>query len=106
MAALGHKLGLKTADGPPFFEVGPLSRTPIENLTAWYEDYLSNELVNGAPKITLDELKMLPGVVWVDKGGTRYEKYSDPIPPEKLKTAFIDGDLQRDGSAIYDKPKS
>ncbi len=99
VAALGRKLGLKTHDDTEFFRIGPLSKQPIEDLTKWYEDYLSNELKNGAPKITLDELKQLPGAVWVDKAGTRYEKFATPIPADVMKTAVVDG------AAIYDKPK-
>lgn len=105
VAALGRKLGLKTADGTEFFLVGPFSRENIEDLTLWYEDYLSNELKSGAPKITLAELKELPGAVWVDRGGTRYEKFAEVIPEEKLKTAFLEGDLAQEGSVIWDKPK-
>jgi thiosulfate reductase / polysulfide reductase chain A len=96
---------LETATGADFFRLGPLSKRPIEDLTAWYEGYLSNELKNGAPKITLEELKRLPGAVWVDKGGTLYEKFAEPIPPDKLSTAFIEGDFAAEGTAIYDKPK-
>jgi hypothetical protein len=36
----------------------------LEELTAWYEDMLSNELKTDAPKITLAELKALPGAFW------------------------------------------
>ncbi len=105
VAALGHRLGLKSKDGTDFFRVGPLSGEPIENLTAWYEDYLSNELKNGAPKLTLAELKALPGAVWVDKGGTRYEKFEEPLKPEQVATAVFDGSPKAEGTAIYDKPK-
>lgn len=105
VAALGRKLGLRTAEGVEFFSIGPLSGKPIEDLTQWYEDYLSNELVQGAPKMTLDELKQLPGAVWVDKKGTQYEKYAAPLSPEVLSKAFVDGDLKAEGTAIYDKPK-
>jgi thiosulfate reductase/polysulfide reductase chain A len=105
IAALGRKLELKTKDGREFFKIGPLSGKPIDELTAWYEDYLSNELKQGAPKITLEELKALPGAVWVDKKGTQYEKYAAPIPEEKLKNAWFDGDPKAEGTAIYDKPK-
>jgi thiosulfate reductase/polysulfide reductase chain A len=105
VAALGRRLGLKDRDGKEFFKIGPLSGAPIEDLTAWYEDYLSNELKNGAPKITLAELKALPGAVWVDRKGTRYEKYAEPLTPEELKGAVFDGDPRKDGTAVYDKPK-
>ena len=84
---------------------GALSGEPIESLTAWYEDYLSNGLKNGAPKMTLVELKALPGAVWVDKGGTRYEKFAEELKPEQVKTAVFDGKPKAEGTAIYDKPK-
>jgi thiosulfate reductase/polysulfide reductase chain A len=105
VAALGRRLGLTDADGKQFFSVGPLSGKPIQDLTAWYEDYLSNELVNGAPGITLDQLKALPGAVWVDRGGTRYHKYAEPVAADKLATAWFDGEREADGTAVYDKPK-
>jgi thiosulfate reductase/polysulfide reductase chain A len=105
VAGLGRRLGLKTKEGKDFFRLGPLSGEPVESLTAWYEDYLSNELKNGAPKMTLAELKALPGAVWVDKGGTRYEKFADELTPEQLKTAVYDGKPKAEGTAIYDKPK-
>lgn len=57
VAALGRKLGLKSREGKEFFHIGPLTQQPLEGLTLWYEDYLSNELKNGAPNMTLDELK-------------------------------------------------
>jgi thiosulfate reductase/polysulfide reductase chain A len=105
IAALGRRLDLRDADGKAFFSIGPLSGQPIEDLTQWYEDYLSNELKQGAPGITLEELKALPGAVWVDKNGTRYEKYAEPIAEDKLATAWFDGDPAAEGTAIYDKPK-
>jgi thiosulfate reductase/polysulfide reductase chain A len=105
VAALGRRLGLKTKDGTEFFKVGPLSGQPIENLTAWYEDNLSKELKEGKPGITLAELKQLPGAVWVDKKGTRYEKYAEPIPAAKLATAWFDGEPSAEGTAVFDKPK-
>ncbi|MBI2300192.1 MAG: molybdopterin-dependent oxidoreductase [Armatimonadetes bacterium] len=105
VTALGRKLGLRTADGTDFFRLGPASRQPIEDLTAWYEDYLSNELQTGAPKMTLAQLKQLPGAVWVDRSGTKYRKYAALIPAAKLAKAFVDGDITVDGTAIYDKPK-
>jgi len=105
VAELGRRLGLKDADGREFFKIGPSSGEPIEDLTAWYEDNLSNELQQGAPGITLDEMKALPGAVWVDPGGTRYEKYKEPLPADKLATAWFDGDPKEDGTQVYDKPK-
>ncbi|MBI3779736.1 MAG: molybdopterin-dependent oxidoreductase [candidate division NC10 bacterium] len=105
VASLGRRLRLKDKNGKDFFTIGPLSGTPIRDLTAWYEDFLSNELVNGAPKMTLAGLKALPGAVWVDQKGTRYEKYAEALKPEKLKDAFFDGDPKAEGTPIYDKPK-
>jgi thiosulfate reductase/polysulfide reductase chain A len=105
VAALGRRLGLRTRDGKDFFRVGPLSGEPVESLTAWYEDYLSNELKNGAPKMTLAELKALPGAVWVDRGGTRYEKFAEELKPEVLRAAVYDGKPKDEGTPIYDKPK-
>lgn len=102
---LGRRLGLRDKAGEEFFRVGRLSKQPIEDLTAWYEDYLSNELKNGKPAMTLDELKALPGAVWVDKGGTKYGKYAEPVPAAKLTGAFYDGDPTKDGTIVYDKPK-
>lgn len=100
VAALGRRLDLRDANGKEFFWIGPLSGNRIENLTRWYEDYLSAELKNGGPGITLDELKRLPGAVWNDPKGTRYEKFKEVIPPERMATAVIEG------TAIYDKPKA
>jgi len=67
VTALGRRLDLTTKDGKKFFEVGPASGEKIEDLTKWYEDYLSNELLQGKPKMTLQQLKELPGAVWFDK---------------------------------------
>jgi len=105
VAALGRRLDLRDHDGKKFFEVGPLSGTPIADLKAWYEDFLSNEVKAGAPGMTLDELKKLPGAVWVDKKGTKYEKYKAELAEDKLKTAWFDGDPKAEGTGIYDKPK-
>jgi thiosulfate reductase/polysulfide reductase chain A len=105
VAALGRRLGLKTKEGKDFFRLGALSGQPIESLTAWYEDYLSAELKNGAPKMTLAELKALPGAVWVDKGGTKYEKYAVPLKADQVATAFFDGNPTTDGTLVLDKPK-
>jgi thiosulfate reductase/polysulfide reductase chain A len=106
VAALGRRLDLRDASGKQFFLTGPLSGAPIDDLTAWYEDYLSNELKQGAPGITLAELKALPGAVWVDTKGTTYEKFAAPLAPEKLATAWFDGDPAAEGTAIYSKPKA
>jgi len=105
VTALGRRLRLKEKDGKEFFKIVPVSGQPIADLTAWYEEFLSNELKSGAPKLTLAELRALPGAVWVDKKGTRYEKYAEELKPDQLKDAFFDGDSKKDGTAIYDKPK-
>jgi thiosulfate reductase/polysulfide reductase chain A len=105
VADLGRRLELRDRDGRDFFRLGPQSGEPIEDLTAWYEDFLSNELVNGAPGITLDELKALPGAVWVDPAGTRYRKYAEAVPEEKLTDAWFSDDPLAEGTQIYDKPK-
>ena len=39
----------------------------------------SAELKGSPAGLTLPELKALPGAVWVDKRGTRYEKFLFPI---------------------------
>ena len=106
VAALGRRLGLRDAKGRDFFRIGAVSGQPIESLTAWYEEFLSNELLTGAPKISLAQLKALPGAVWVDRGGTRYEKHAEPVPSAKLAGAWFDGDSQIDGTLVYDKPKT
>ena len=105
VALLGRRLGLKTKSGVEFFRIGPLSGHPIGNVTAWYEDYLSNELKQGGPGITLDELKALPGAVWVDKDGTKYQKYETPLADEVVSKAWFDGDRAAEGTAVFDKPK-
>jgi len=83
---LGRRLGLRDADGKEFFRLSPHARidpqapqVTIDDLTAWYEDYLSLELERGGPKMTLAELKRQPGACWVDPTGTRYEKFKDPV---------------------------
>ena len=105
VASLGRRLGLKTAEGTEFFTVGAVSGEPVEDLGAWYEEFLSNELLNGGPKMSLADLKELPGAVYVDPGGTSYEKFVERIPAEKLATAWYDGPLAAEGTGIYDKPK-
>ncbi|HZP97397.1 MAG TPA: NrfD/PsrC family molybdoenzyme membrane anchor subunit [Candidatus Limnocylindria bacterium] len=106
VAALGRRLGLKDKTGREHFTVGYLSGKPIESLTAWYEDYLSAELKNGAPGITLAELKALPGAVWMDKVGTRFQKYQLPVSATALQTAVYEGDPTKDGTLVLDKPRA
>jgi len=96
---LGRRLGLKEENGNDFFWIGRMSGKRIEDKTRWYEEYLYKELKEGEPKITLEELKALPGAVWVSKKGTRYEKYKEPIPAEKLADFIIEGNI------VYSKKK-
>jgi len=95
IAALGRELDLRDEAGHAFFSVGAASGEPVASLTAWYEEQLSNELKTGAPGTTLDELKALPGAVWIDEKGTTYEKYAGP-----LKSTLV---LDPDGT-VWDKP--
>lgn len=106
IAALGRRLGLRDRSGKDVFRIGPLSGQPIENLTRWYEDFLSNELKTGAPGITLEQLKSLPGAVWVDRGGTRYEKYATPLPPAAIASAWFDGERTTEGTVVYDRARN
>lgn len=105
VAALGRRLGLKDAKGKEFFNIGAVSGKPVEDLTAWYEESLSAELEGGGPAMSLEELKALPGAVFVDPKGTKYAKYAAELSAEKLATAVYDGDPTVDGVAIYDKAK-
>jgi thiosulfate reductase/polysulfide reductase chain A len=105
VVALGRRLKLKDKEGKEFFHEGPLSGAPIDDLTKWYEEYLSKELINGAPKMSLEELKQLPGAVFVDKSGTKYKKYASEVNPDNLKKAFYDGNRNTNGTVVYDKPK-
>jgi len=61
--AVGRRLGLKDKNGVGF-EMS-------------YEEYLDAELKAGIG-IGLNELKSLPGAVWIG-GPTRYEKYASPV---------------------------
>jgi thiosulfate reductase/polysulfide reductase chain A len=82
---LGRRLGLKDSDGKEFFT----------GLT--YEDYLSRMLQKSPAKVTLEQLRALPGAVWVDEKGTAYEKFKRELPAEKTKDAIVIGDQ------VYDK---
>lgn len=97
VTAIGRRLGLTDASGKPFFDIGPLSGKAISGTKEWYEDYLSNEIFNAAPKITLDELKNLPGAVWVDRTkGTRYEKFrQNGFKTPTGKVQFVDQALAK-----------
>ena len=105
---LGRRLDLRDRDGKEFFWIGPLSGRRIESARSWYEDYLSNESKIGAPKMTLEEIKALPGATWVDKTGTKYEKFNAEISAEKMAKAAIVrvqvGDIEVE--QIFDKPKA
>lgn len=99
---LGRRLGLKEGNGHDFFREGHLSGLPIEDKTKWYEELLAKELKEGEPKITLDELKALPGATWVSKKGVRYNKHWVVVPQEKLVDSIQEGGLvfskKKDGS--------
>ena len=99
----------KRAERAPIsFAVGIDTRAlaEVSDAAAWYEEQLSNELKNGSPGITLEEMKKLPGAVWVDKKGTAYQKYAAALSDAALKTAFYDGDQTKDGTLVYDKDKA
>ena len=76
----------------------------VEKITI-FQNVLGKESVGvkirrqGEPKITLEELKALPGAVWVSKKGTRYEKYKEVIPAEKLADSIAEN------SIVYSKKK-
>ncbi|MBI3362464.1 MAG: molybdopterin-dependent oxidoreductase [Chloroflexi bacterium] len=76
---VARRMGLKDADDKDFFTVGRISGQPVDSTQAWYEEYLSEQLLKGGPKISLDDLKALPGAVWIDPKGTRYEKFKDEV---------------------------
>lgn len=99
---LGRRLGLKEENGHDVLWLGRMSGERIEDKTAWYEEFLSKELKEGEPKITLAELQQLPGATWVSKKGTRYNKHQDVISAEKLADSIVEGNLvfskKKDGS--------
>lgn len=99
---LGRRLGLKEGNGNDTFWIGRMSSQRIEDKTQWYEEFLSKELKEGEPKITLQELKALPGATWMSTKGTRYNKHLDGIPPEKLADSIVEENLvfskKKDGS--------
>ncbi|MBI2915094.1 MAG: molybdopterin-dependent oxidoreductase [Firmicutes bacterium] len=89
--ALGKALQLTDKDGNPFFD----------DLN--YEDYLSKELQEGGPKMSLEDLKRLPGACWVDSKGTQYEKFKKQIPADKLEGTSVDQDgiiKDKDGKPV------
>lgn len=83
---LGRRLQLKDAEGKEFFS------------GLKYEDYLSRMLEQSPAKLDLEELKALPGAVWVDARGTQYEKHKRELPSERTRDAVVVGD------GVYDKP--
>lgn len=91
--ALGRKLGLKSAEGESYYEMGPLSKQLVPDLTQWYEEFLSAECLAGGPKMTLAEFKNLPGAVWTDRKGTEYEKFKNPVKSK----------LVVEGNKVFDK---
>ncbi|MDZ7576768.1 MAG: molybdopterin-dependent oxidoreductase [Candidatus Nanopelagicales bacterium] len=101
VALLGRKLGLKSG-GKNFFLVGAISGKPVEDTKAWYEEQLSSELLGGGPAMTLDEMKQLPGAVWVSDSPTAYKKYATEVPADKLATAVYLGPKKKDGTYTYD----
>lgn len=107
VAELGRRLRLRDKNGKEFFRIGAVSGKKIENLTEWYEEYLSKEVLEGEPKMSLEQVKALPGATWVDKKGTQYEKYKKELAQDKMAsavrvTATVDG---REIVQILDKPK-
>jgi thiosulfate reductase/polysulfide reductase chain A len=108
IAELGRRLELRDHDGNAFFWNGAVSGRRIENLTQWYEEYLSNESKIGAPNLTLAEIKALPGSTWVDQGGTKYEKFQTVLAADALAKATI-VKVKVDEltvEQIWDKPKA
>ena len=93
VAELGRRLWLTDKEGKEPFLRGAVSGWMVEDLKAWYEEFLSKELLEGEPKISLEQLKALPGVTWVREKGTQYEKYKSAIPDDKLKDALVEGNL-------------
>jgi len=84
---LARRMGLKDADGNDFFSIGRISSAPVASTKAWYEEYLSEQLLKGGPKMSLEDLKKQPGAVWVDPKGTRYEKFKDEVQlPDDAQT--------------------
>jgi thiosulfate reductase/polysulfide reductase chain A len=79
VAELARRMDLKDADGKDFFRVGRISGAPETSTKVWYEQYLSEQLLKGGPQMSLEQLRALPGAVWIDLKGTRYEKFKDEV---------------------------
>ncbi len=95
---LGRRLHLKETDGNDFFWTGRISGQKITDRTTWYEEYLSKELLEGEPKISLEELKKMPGAVWVAPANKweylKYEKRIDITKPSKPRLEIkIENDI-------------
>jgi len=90
VAELGRRIGIQDAEGKEFFWLGAVSGERIESTRAWYEEYLSKELLEGGPKMSLEELKAQPGSCWVDPRGTRFEKFKDPVNLPQNATVLSD----------------
>ena len=88
VAELGRRLGIKDHRGVNMFWMGRVSGDRVQDKKAWYEEFLSRELLDGAPKMSLQQLKRLPGATWVSTQGTRYAKYSEAVPVNKVKDAI------------------
>jgi len=90
---VARRIELKEANGRDIFWTNRMSGEALGDKTKWYEAYISKELKEGAPKMTLEEFRALPGAVWVDKKGTRYEKHKTALPAEKVADAIVEGEL-------------
>jgi len=93
VAELGRRLNLRDKSGTAVFSIGRITGKPIADKKAWYEEYLSKELLEGEPKISLDQLRALPGATWVSQKGTKYEKYAAALPGDAVKNALTEGTL-------------
>lgn len=98
---LARRLGLKQADGEDFFRIGRVSGNMIEDKTKWYEEMLSKDLLDGEPKISLDELKKLPGAVWVaPKEKWSYRKHENEV--DLTKPSKPGNKIKIEGSIVYE----
>ncbi|MFN7181286.1 MAG: molybdopterin dinucleotide binding domain-containing protein, partial [Planctomycetota bacterium] len=98
---LGRRLNLKETDGNEFFWTGRMSGERIQDKTNWYEEFLSRELKEGEPKITLEELKRLPGAVWVAPANKwKYLKYEERIDLSKPSKPGLE--IKIEGDIVYE----
>jgi thiosulfate reductase/polysulfide reductase chain A len=97
---LGKRLGLVDASGEKVYE----------NLT--FEEYFDKRLKGSTAKLGLQEIKKLPGAVWRDEKGTRYNKFRAKLDVSDRKDIEItDGivyELEKDqaGNIIPDGKKN